>query len=68
MFIGAFVSSWLYMCMKYTEIYANWETTTFSLLKKLLLIITINMGPVIQSIFSLTSSLRGQLVKYFTTL
>ena len=24
--------------------------------------------PVVQSIFSLTSSLRGQLVKYFTTL
>ena len=25
------------------------------------------LGPVVQSIFSLTSSLRGQLVKYFTT-
>ena len=50
------------------EIYANWETTTFSFLKKFLLISIINMGPVTQSIFSLTSSLRGQLVKYFTTL
>ena len=26
------------------------------------------LGPVVQSIISLTSSLRGQLVKYFTTL
>ena len=28
----------------------------------------IHMGPVVQSIVSLTSSLRGQLVKCFTTL
>ena len=28
----------------------------------------INLGPVVQSIVSLTSSLRGQLVKYFMTL
>ena len=28
----------------------------------------IEMGPVVQSIVSLTSSLRGQLVKCFTTL
>ena len=27
-----------------------------------------NLGPVVQSIISLTGSLRGQLVKYFTTL
>ena len=27
-----------------------------------------NQGPVVQSTVSLTSSLRGQLVKYFTTL
>ena len=27
-----------------------------------------SLGPIIQSIVSLTSSLRGQLVKYFTTL
>ena len=27
-----------------------------------------NQGPVVQSIVSLTSSLRGKLVKYFTTL
>ena len=27
-----------------------------------------NLGPVVQSIISLTSSLRGQLVKHFTTL
>ena len=27
-----------------------------------------NLGPVVQSIVSLTSSLRGQLVKYFTIL
>ena len=27
-----------------------------------------DLGPVVQSIVSLTSSLRGQLVKYFTTL
>ena len=28
----------------------------------------IQLGPVVQSIVSLTSSLRGQLVQYFTTL
>ena len=28
----------------------------------------VNQGPVVQSIVSLTSSLRGQLVKFFTTL
>ena len=40
-----------------------WETFTF------LVFITITpQGPVVQSIVSLTSSLRGQLVKCFTTL
>ena len=29
---------------------------------------TVHLGPVVQSIVSLTSSLRGQLVKCFTTL
>ena len=28
----------------------------------------IDLGPVVQSIVGLTSSLRGQLVKYFTTM
>ena len=30
--------------------------------------VTVNLGPVVQSIVSLTSSLRGQLVKSFMTL
>ena len=29
---------------------------------------SVDQGPVVQSMVSLTSSLRGQLVKYFTTL
>ena len=39
-----------------------------NLVVKLKLVQIINLGPVVQSIISLTSSLRGQLVKCFTTL
>ena len=31
-------------------------------------LISVFLGPVVQSIISLTSSLRGQLIKHFTTL
>ena len=47
------------------EIYFAITSTSCSLLYKLLLEF---LGPVVQSIVSLTSSIRGQLVKYFTTL
>ena len=42
--------------------------TDFQPLFECVLIFILYLGPVVQSIVSLTSSLRGQLVKCFTTL
>ena len=46
----------------------NCESTSIYSIIFLKLTQVVNLGPVVQSMVSLTSSLRGQLLKYFTTL